>query len=199
MTTAPTNSSFSSIYSYELMVFKSQEHKKPLVQLFEFYGLPYNCEFRHALLVLEFATINRHLRNFALEKCKQLASWEEDYKAIAEFSTEEKSATNNADEEAISRLKRYVQYILPGSSSINKIQYIKEVNKLVNDFYQRSGNSFPLLAEVFSLLPRECQLPYLKQRLYEQALNRVRENKLDEVETVLSHHCFSFLRVKLKI
>lgn len=193
------NSKYLSIYSYELLDFKSQESKRPLVQLFEIYGLPYNCEFRHALLVLEFSTINRGLRNVALEKCQQLASCEDDFQAIAVHNSEEKILINNADEEFIDRIKRYVHYILPDSSGINRKEIINELNKLVNIFYQRSGKNFSLLAEVFALLPEECRLPYLKQRVYEQALMRFREGKIDEIEVVLSSPCFYFIRSKLKI
>lgn len=199
MTATSIHSNHFSIYSWQLLHFKSQEHKKPLVQLFELYGLPYNCEFRHAIQVLDCITMNKQLRDLALERCKQLAYWEEDFQAIAQHTSEEKMLTVSADEECVQKIKRFVRYILPEASVVSRKEYIKEIDKLVYSIYQRSGNDFMLLAQVFSILPKECQRVYLKQKLYEQAVRQVKSGHTEEIKSALKDSCFYFIRAKLNI
>lgn len=192
-------SAYVSVYSIELLLFKAQEHTNSLAWLFEYYGLPYNCEFRHALYAYEFATNNQGLREFALKKCQELAVSQEEQKAIVFYSSEENFKINKVNEPSLAEIEKYVYYILPGTSSKERKQIITIINKLMVTFFQRFENNFVFLAQAFALLPVECRLNYLKQRLYELALEKFKAEKLDELNLILRADCFEFIRRKLKI
>ncbi len=188
-----------SVYSIELLLFKAQEHSKSLVRLFELYGLPYDCEFRHALYAYEFSTNNQGLREFALKRCQVLAVSQEEQEAIAYSTSEENLKINQAKDPSLVEIEKYVYYILPGTSSNERKQIITIVNKLMVTFFQRFENNFVFLAQTFALLPVECRLNYLKQRLYELALEKFKAEKLDELNLILRGDCFEFIRRKLKM
>lgn len=190
----------SCIYSIELLSFKAEELRRPLIQLFSYYGLPYNCSFRHALLVLESIYTDRGLREYALKLCQELAIWEDDFKAVEYHMSPEKVEATKKEQSFLDEIKRYTTYLMPSATASSRITLVKEINSKVHNFLHSCSVNFIVLAELYALLPAECRVPYIKQKLFEMTIVQLRVGKEDEIQTAFStDNCFDFIRRKLKI